>query len=222
MKKIYTAGLMGVIMLMAAAPAQAQLELSVDVMSRYIWRGLDAGNSPSLQPDISFTSGNLTVGGWASYATNGNPGGTEIDFYIGYAIETSTGTFELSVTDYTFPEAPSGNFFSADAHVVELGVGYSGTEKFPISLFLGAFVANDDDNSLYAEIGYSIGSVDLSLGMTPGATAMYGTNKAGIIHSGIGTSREVKVSDTFSFELGGQLIFNPYAQDAFFLVGISF
>lgn len=209
-------------MLVLAVPVVAQVDVRVDVMSRYVWRGLDAGSSPSIQPDISYSKGNFTIGSWAAYATNGSPAGTEIDFYVGYTVETSAGTFDIVATDYTYPEASSGSYFTMDAHVVELGLSYSGTESLPVSVFLGAFVLNDDDNSLYAQIGYTLGSVDLSVGMTPGATAMYGTSKAGIVHTGLATSREVKLTDLFSFELGGQLVFNPYAQDAFFLVGISF
>lgn len=223
MKKIQSIGL-GIFCLtmLMSQPVVAQVEVGLDFTSRYVWRGADFGNSPSLQPEISFTTGNLTLGGWAAFATNGNPAGSEINFFASYAIETSAGDFELSITDYNFPEDPTGNFFSADAHFVELGVGYSGTESLPISLFTGVFVTNDDDYSLYAEVGYSLGNLDLSMGFTPAASALYETNKAGIVSVGVGTSRDVKVTDTFGFTLSSQFILNPYQENAFFLVGISF
>lgn len=201
--------------------SEAQVEVGVDVMSRYVWRGTDFGSSPSLQPDISVTVGNLTLGGWAAMATNGNSAGTEVDFYASYSIETSAGTFSLNLTDYTFPEAPTGNYFSSESHFIELGVGYGGSESFPISLSTGVFVTNDDDYSIYTELGYAVSNVELFLGFTPAASALYGTTKAGVINTGISASRDVKVTDLFSFGLSGSVVFNPYANDAFLLFGIS-
>lgn len=222
MKNIWKIGLIGMfITTFFAMPAMAQLDLGLDVASRYVWRGTDFGASPSIQPDISYTSGGFTIGSWGAFATNGNPAGTELDFYASYAFETSAGSFELSVTDYTFPEAPTGNYFAEESHFIELGVGYSGTESFPISLSTGVFVTNDDDYSIYSEVGYSVSNVDLFFGFTPAASALYGTTKAGVINTGIGTSREIKVTDSFSFSISGSVIFNPYANDAFMLFGIS-
>ncbi|MCH8494306.1 MAG: hypothetical protein LAT57_01575 [Balneolales bacterium] len=223
MKRLITIGLTTCcILVCASVPVLAQVDLGVDISSRYVWRGTDFGGSPSLQPDISFTTGNFTIGTWAAFATNGNPAGSEIDFYASYAIPTNAGDFEFVVTDYTFPQDPSGNYFSSESHFVELGIGYSGTSKLPITLFTGVFVTNDDDYSIFTEIGYSISNLDLSLGFTPAASAMYGTTKAGVVSTGIGTSREVSLSESFSVTLSGNLIFNPYANDAFFLVGFSF
>lgn len=207
----------GIFGMVVTQSAYAQLDLGLDVMSRYVWRGADFGNSPSIQPDISFTSGNLTIGSWAAMATNGNPAGSEIDFYLSYAL----GNFSISVTDYTFPEDPVNNNFSSSSHFVEIGLGWEGSSSFPISISTGMFVTNDDDYSIYTELGYSIENVDLMLGFTPSASALYGTTKAGIIHTGISAYRDVKVTDGFSFKLSGSVLVNPYSNNAFFLVGIG-
>lgn len=201
--------------------AEAQVNLGVDIMSRYVWRGTDFGNSPSIQPDISFSSGNLTIGSWAAIATNGNPDGSEIDWYASYDFSSDAGTFSLVVTDYTFPEAPNGNYFSKSSHYVETALAWEGTDSFPVSLSTGVFVTNDDDYSIYSELGFSSGPVDLFLGLTPAKSALYGTGKAGIINTGIGTSREVRLSDYFSLTLLGKIAVNPYANDTFFLLGFS-
>lgn len=223
MKQFLKVGLTGILFVLAAAmPVVAQVEIGVDVASRYVWRGTDFGSSPSVQPDISISFGALTIGSWAAIATNGNPAGSEIDFYATYSIETGAGTFDLVFTDYTFPDIPKGEYFTSEAHFIELGLGYSGTESLPLSFFMGSFVTNDNDYSIYAELGYSVGAVDLMLGFTPAASALYGTTKAGIINTGLSTSKEFTVSESFGFSLSSSLIFNPYAKDAFFLVGISF
>jgi hypothetical protein len=222
MKPIYKAIL--VIFIFAGTSvqqAEAQAELGVDIMSRYVWRGTDFGNSPSIQPDISYSAGNFTIGTWAAIATNGNPDGSEIDWYASYDISTGAGTFSFMVTDYTFPEDPTGSYFSKSSHFIETALGYEGTESFPVSFMAGVFVTNDDDYSIYSELGYSAGAFDLFMGFTPAKSALYGTTKAGVIHTGIGTSKEVRFSDSFSLTLTGQIAVNPYAKDTFFLMGFS-
>mgnify|MGYP001369321447 CR=1 FL=1 len=47
------------------------LSASVDIASRYVWRGTDFGNSPSIQPGITYTSGALTLGAWSAWQHSG-------------------------------------------------------------------------------------------------------------------------------------------------------
>ena len=75
----------------------AQFSVSCDIASRYVWRGTDFGNSASIQPSISYTSGQLTVGAWSAWQHSGV--GNENDIYASYAM----GDFSLTVTDYYFP-----------------------------------------------------------------------------------------------------------------------
>jgi hypothetical protein len=193
------------------------MDIGADVMSRYVWRGTDFGSSPSIQPSLSFTAGNLTVGGWAAMATNGNPAGSEIDFYASYAL----GAFSLNVTDYTFPEAPTGNYFDASSHFVELGLAYDGSGVLPLSISTGMFVSNDDDYSIYTQVAYAFSNVEVFMGFTPAASALYGTQKAGVISTGLSTSKEVKLSETFAITLKGSVVANPYANNGFLLFGIG-
>ncbi|MEX2403356.1 MAG: hypothetical protein WD625_04435 [Balneolales bacterium] len=209
---------------MASAEAKAQeaINLDLDIASRYVWRGTDFGNSPSLQPGISFAAGNLEIGGWAAFATTGSAAGSEIDWFAAYSLDLGkSGGLAFSITDYTFPDDPATNYFDSEAHFLELGAGYTGPESFPVSLTAGVFVTNDDDNSVYAEIGYPVSAFDVFVGFTPHEAEMYGTGKAGVINSGISTGREIQVSETFSFTLTSTAIMNFYDENAFFLVGIS-
>ncbi len=213
--------------LFMSAPAYAQWNLGLDIASRYVWRGFEFGNSPSLQPELSYTTGGLEVGIWGAFATSGDPDGTEVDLFASYTFETSAGDFSLMVTDYTFPVHHTGllgseTWFDGDAHFVEVGLGYEGPESFPISFFAGMFVHNDDDNSVYLELGYEVGEFGLFVGMTPMESEAYETTGPGIINMGFGTSRTIKVTDSFDFDLTSALSLNPYAENLFFVVGISF
>ncbi|MEX0778906.1 MAG: hypothetical protein WD491_08845 [Balneolales bacterium] len=223
MKSIYkTAIILLSIVSIATAEAKAQTAIDLDIASRYVWRGTDFGSSPSIQPGVSYAAGNFEIGGWAAFATTGSPDGSEIDWFASYSFDLGkSSSFALSVTDYTFPDDPTTGYFESEAHFVELGAGYTGPESFPISLSAGVFVTNDDDNSMYAEIAYPISAFDVFVGFTPHEAEMYGTNKAGLINSGISTGREIQVSDTFSFTLTSTAIMNFYDENAFFLVGIS-
>jgi hypothetical protein len=194
--------------------AHAQVDITTTVMSRYNWRGTDFGSSPSIQPTFSYTKGALSIGAWGAYATNGNAAGTEIDLYATY----SMGDFTLMVTDYTFPDAAP--FLDETQHFVELGVSYA-SESFPLTAFVGAFILNDDENSVYAELGYSLGDVGLFLGMTPQGTPMYGTSKAGIVNTGFTYSKPLVISESLTVSLTSKFIVNPYAKNGFLLFGFS-
>lgn len=204
------------------AELKAQVTLGTDIMNRYVWRGTDFGNSPSVQPDINFSSGGFEIGAWAAFATNGNPAGTEVDLYASYTIGSSAGDFQFIITDYTFPEDPMNQYFSSSSHFVELGFGYSGTESFPVNLFIGSFVTNDDDNSIYSRIGYEVGNVEVFLGFTPAKSDLYGTTGAAVLDTGFSVSKELKISDFFSLNLIGSMIANPNTDNLYFLFGIGF
>jgi len=219
--------LLSMAVLFMSAPAYAQWNLGLDIASRYVWRGFEFGNSPSLQPELSYTAGGLEVGIWGAFATSGDPDGTEVDLFASYTFETSAGDFSLMVTDYTFPVHHTGllgseTWFDSDAHFVEVGLGYEGPESLPISFFAGMFVHNDDDNSVYLELGYEIGDFGLFVGMTPMESEAYETTGPAIINMGFGTSRTVKVTDSFEFDLTSALSVNPNAENLFFVVGIGF
>lgn len=78
---------------------QAGIDFGADLVSRYIWRGIDFGNSVSVQPFLSFSTGGFEAGAWASYPfTNAGKGTNENDLYVTY----SFGSVALTVTDYFF------------------------------------------------------------------------------------------------------------------------
>ena len=79
----------------------AQLSIGADMVSRYVWRGTDFGNSASVQPALSFAHKGFEIGAWGSYAfTAAGAGANENDFYASY----STGPVSFTITDYYFPE----------------------------------------------------------------------------------------------------------------------
>jgi len=154
------------------------LDLSADLVSRYIWRGGQYnGSSPNIQPNIALNLGNFQIGNWSSYSLGGVNFIDEFDWFANYSF--CKGMFTLQVTDYFFPN-DTVNYDDFDyneqrtGHVLEGMVSFNGTEKVPITVFVavnfyGADAAKIDDNpsssefnektgiqySTYAEIDYT-------------------------------------------------------------------
>ena len=216
------------LLLSAAAPAAAQqFNLGADVVSRYVWRGTDYGESASVQPVLSFAAGGFEVGTWASYAMNpeGAPA-NEHDIWASY----TAGPVTLGITDYYFPNV-SPDFFDFDgngdgSHSIEAFASVTGPASLPLSLFAGYFAHNDPDGSIYLNLSYplSVDGIDLSVGVGASAveSALYGTEGFGIVEINLAASKSIPLTDAFSLPLSVAYILNPYAEKSFLVLGVSF
>jgi hypothetical protein len=209
--------------------AQAQINLGADLVSRYLWRGADFGQSPSIQPTLAVQFEGLEFGAWGAYQLGRDsslPMADELDLYLTYGFDIGSSTLDLVVTDYYFPNAgvKFGDFNdSTGAHIIEIG-GSLSLSDFYLSAFINVY--NDADNSAYFELGYStsVQSVDLTIfaGATPGGTGMYyGTDSFNVINLGITASKEIKITDDFSLPIFGSYILNPNIEMAHIVFGIS-
>lgn len=205
--------------------AQTSVSGGADFVSRYLWRGVDYGNSFSVQPSLALTTGNFEVGFWASYPfVNTASGNEEMDFYLGYTISD----FTILFTDYYFPNSGLryGLYDDPGAHTLEVGLSYGGSESFPVSVTAYMNVYNDDDNTIYFELGYSTEvdevAVDLFVGGTPGGdNAFYGTTEFNLINVGVTASKDIKITDEFSLPIFSSYIVNPNLEIGTLLFGFS-
>ena len=212
---------------MAVTFAQSHLlSVSTDIYNRYVWRGFDFGDSPSIQPSLSLSASNFSLGVWGSFATTGH-GSTEpyseTDLYASYAIPVNTGSVSLGVTDYFFPYLTPDYFNYANNHQFEANVGITFAKSFPLSISGNLnFAGMDKDNSLYFELDYPISTATLNFGFIPMKSSYYGTTKAGIVNVGISDTKDIPLTSKFSLPLHGSLIVNPYTKKIFFIAGVSF
>jgi hypothetical protein len=137
----------------------------------------------------------------------------EADLYASYALslgEKSSLTF--TVTDYYFPGG-SSMYFDGNSHyfepMISLGLG-----SFSV---LGAYMTNAED--MYFEAGVDIGAVNLFAGAGDGAYTK--DEKFNICNVGIKTSKEIKISDSFSIPVSGSIVLNPSTEQFHIVVGIS-
>lgn len=209
----------------AASGIKAQevtVSAGADIVSSYIWRGLYCGPA-SVQPGISLSAGNFSVGAWGS--TSFESSWREFDLYAGYSI----GNFSVLVTDYFFPHDlhadGSSDYFDYSEHVFEATLGYSFGGSFPLSLAWNTNFAGDDDYSSYFEASYTLNAggvdVDLILGATPWSGA-YSKNGFALINASVKASKEIAFTDSFSLPVFTQAILNPDTKDVFLVFGVSF
>jgi hypothetical protein len=212
--------------------SSAQLKFGTDIYSRYIWRGLNlGGDSPSLQPSLSYTVGGFSVGFWGAYSFPGS-GVTysENDIYASYTISTeNAGAFTLAATDYYIPSLgiPFGHYEKDNgAHVIEGGLNYSGPEVFPISISGYYNLHNDVDNSVYLQIGYPFtieeATLSLAVGFVPAKSTYYLTEKGAIINVSITAAKSIAITDKFSVPVNVSYIINPDQDISFLAFGASF
>ena len=209
-----------------AQNSESPLSIGADIMSRYVWRGLDYGAAPSIQPYLEYSKGGFAIGAWGAYTTSfskaNESGIQEMDLYASYTIAD---IITVGVTDYFFPQEIDYNYnyfdYGSDTsgHVIEGLVSFNGLENLPLSLTLGYNLVNDDDNSLYVELGYSFTGVDLFLGAGNGLYT--GDGEFSVVNIGISSSKEIAITDNFSLPVSASLITNPEAKQIHLVFGIS-
>lgn len=209
-----------------------------DVVSRYVWRGIELGESmPQVQPYGSFdlnlnSAGSFSLGVWGSYGFTGKY--AENDFSLKYSYETSMGTFSATATDYYYPYIDSlklSDFKNngEGAHTMEAAFLYNGPESFPISFTLSSNVYNDlpDQKSLYVEVGYPVKFNGTSLNFFAGAAQgpsvwhCVTSDKFEVINLGFNVSKEIKITQDFNLPVGLSFVMNPHVKNTYIVFKVS-
>lgn len=210
--------------------------IGADFQSRYVWRGLLAGgNSPSIQPTMSFNTHGFEVGVWGAFQTVGF-NDQELDLYVSYTFLKDM--LSVVVTDYCIADWNNFKYFDYrsdyTSHVLEAGITFNGTEKVPVTAgFYTNFYGNDKKPynnknafSSYLEVAYnpSIKKWGVDFDIFAGCAIIghaYGVEKGGFgfINLGFGATKHLKITDSFSLPIYTRLIFNPNANKAHLVFG---
>jgi hypothetical protein len=194
-------------------------DFGADVASSYVWRGTQFGNGPHVQPWMSLGYGNLELGAWGSVPLTAGDSGAELDLYVSYDL----GPLALTVTNYTFPNtspASKGAYVDGEGLFEGDYLEVSGSGSVgPIDLTVGYFTELE---ALYIEAGFSIGVVDVAIGYAGEDDSDWYVSEAGLCNISVGGSKEVKITDDYSLPLFGSLVYNPDAESAFLVFGMSF
>ena len=220
--------------LVAGAATHAQeinTTISADVVNEYVWRGQDLG-SVSLQPTLGVDYKGLSLTGWGSVGLSDPADTKEFDLTLGYTV----GGFNVGITDYWTNAGadPDARYFKYDAHgtnhVFEANVGY---DFGPVSVqWFTNFAGNDGLNndgkraySSYVEVAvpFKLYTVDwtAAAGAVPFATDFYGTSGFAVTNLSLRATKDIKVTDSFSIPIFGQVVGNPCSQKAYLVFGLT-
>ncbi len=221
-----TLGLLAVALCGTFTSVSAQVAFSggADFVSSYVWRGA-MGARASVQPYAEASAGNFAVGTWGSTDINGE--NSEVDFYASYGV----GNFSATVTNYWW-EGEDVRYFGGKTHYLEVALGYTICESFPLSLSVNTMVYGGADDlnakgdqaySTYIELGYPVltGDValDVAVGFTP-ADGMY-ADEFDVCNIAARLSKSIAVTDSFELPLFVDTILNPAANRAYLVFGTS-
>jgi hypothetical protein len=231
MKKRFVLAMMLVASTTAIAQDEIETTISGDIVSSYIWRGQDLG-SAAVQPTLGVGYKGLSLTAWGSYGLVNTADTKEFDLTLAY----TTGGFNIGITDYWFSAGldPDARYFKYDAHgtnhVFEANIGY---DFGPLSLqWFTNFAGNDGLNkdgkraySSYVEVAvpFRLATVDwtATAGVVPWATTSYGTSGFAVTNLALKATKEIKVTDTFSIPVFGQVVGNPCSQKAYLVFGFT-
>lgn len=220
----------------------SSFNIGSDLVSRYVFRGVDYGNSPSIQPFISYRINGFEVGYWGAFSISDFY--KEIDFYLKYSVFG----FTFVLSDYFVPSvtgvptSKDTRYFVFDnkttAHTFEFSLEYQLPQEFPLKLYGAVYFFGNDkyfgfdkdkdekgENyySSYFEIGYPLtvseNKLDIFLGLTPKAGAF--GNSFGVVNLGVTGSKKIKLSNEFELPVKSSLIFNPQESIVHFVFGLS-
>ena len=230
MKKIVILA-MGMVMSMTTL-AQEEIEttISADVVSSYIWRGQDLG-STAVQPTLGVAYKGLSLTAWGNYGLVDPADTKEFDLTLDYTIKG----FSIGITDYWFSKGqdPDSRYFKYDAHgtnhVFEAYAGYD--FSFASVKWFTNFAGNDynmngkRDYSCYAEVNvpFRLAAVDWtgSAGVVPFKSSMYRTNGFAVTYLSLRANKEIRITDTFTVPIFGQVAADPCTQNAYLVVGLT-
>ena len=220
------------IVVLTASTVKAQkvdFSLGADIVSSYVWRGAYQ-TSAAIQPTAGLSVSGFSLSAWGSIPFNGVA--KEVDFTAAYEIAG----LSFAVTDYWWAGEDAYKYFmyksKRTAHLFEASLGYTlPVEKFPLSIswntmFAGGDYLADGDRaySTYITASYPFKIKDVDLGFSVGLTpweSIYAEDFS-VIHVGLKASKELKITDSFSLPVSGEIIANPRYEDIFFVFGVSF
>ena len=211
-------------MLLVSPEIKAQKEDSspfsagADLVSSYLWRGTKFGTGPAIQPCVELTLGNFSMGSWGSYCFTTNEA-AEADLYLSHAFGFG---LSLGLTDYYFPGTEYFDFSqSSGAHALEINAGYAiGGLSLAANYFINqAGGAGSSGGDMYFEAGYSFPSFGIVLGAGNGWHTADGDFM--ICNIVITSSKEIKITETFTLPVSGAVILNPDTEQFHVVVGVS-
>ncbi len=230
MKKIIRVASLLAISFATIFPMKAQDKFEVsggaDLVSNYVWRGMNQESGVSLQSALNFAYKGFSLGAWGNGSLSElEP--QEFDITLGYTV----GGFGISITDYWWngTSAPYGHY--KDSHFFEGTVSYNFGEKCPLTLSWSTMFAGGDKDakgdryySSYFSASYDIAlpkeiTLTPSVGINP-YKSMYDKD-FNVMDISLKAAKDMKITDGFSIPLYVQAIVSPACDHTYLVAGFN-
>ena len=218
---------------------ESVVDLSLDLQSKYVWRGMEMmieKSSPVLFPSISYNHNGLNAYIMGGYSTNGLY--SEVDLGISYSYKWLT----IALNDYYYPTTTIANDNYFDFRSNKTGHWLEGTltiapEKVPVYFLLSNFFYGADKNvegrqaySTYVEIGTHYDFMDnnclaLVIGAALNKSCYNGYEQGfGICNVELKYTHNVNFANDWKLPLNVAYIINPIREKSFvnFSTSIAF
>lgn len=230
MKKIFSIAIM-ILAIVAPVSAEVETTIAADVVSEYVWRGAKCGDA-AIQPTLGLSAAGVDLSLWGSVGITNFFDTRELDITLSYSIAGAS----VGITDYWFGVGDDayGRYFSykkdATNHIFEVFAGYD-LGFASISWYTN--IAGSDYKadgsrafSSYCELAapFSFGGADwtASLGFVPFESGLYGTDGFDVTNISLSAAKSIDITENFSLPVSAGLTFNPCAEMAYLVLGISF
>jgi hypothetical protein len=192
-----------------------------DFFSSYIFRGTKYGTGPAIQPTIKYSGSSVTLGAWGSVDFSGYQ---EADLYLSFSLPAG---LSLGLTDYYYPGLKYFDYSdTSGSHAFEVNFGFSkGNFSLSANYILNkAGGAASLGGDKYFQAGYSFKYFNIFIGAGDGwhtFNPATGKDKFTVCNLGLGTSKSIKITDSYSIPVTGQLVLNPDKEQMFIVVGFT-
>jgi hypothetical protein len=196
---------------------ESAFSTGADLYSNYIFRGVKYGQGPSFQPYVEAAVGGFAIGAWGAFDASGF---AESDLYLAYGFDFG---LSLGVTDYYYPGSDYSDFSEeSGSHAIEINLGYEigGLALAANYIVNEAGSAGSVGGDMYYEIGYAFDNVGFFFGVGDGWHTS--DTEFDVVNVGLSTSKDIKITDSFTLPVSGSVIWNPDAKQQYVVVGVSF
>jgi hypothetical protein len=195
--------------------AQQSISTKIDLVNQNIWRGVYQAGA-SIQPEVVISYRNFEFSAWGT--TGLEVTGKEIDLTAKYYLQN----FSFGITDY-WCDAATASY--RKGHIPEVNLEYA-FSKIPLSLSFNTVVYGDNKQySSYAECLFSPSwrewEMEFAVGLTPWGNELLKSEHFTFTRLSVGMSKIVPITATLSIKPFISLLYNPNADTAFWITGIS-